>query len=160
MERGNAAGGGRVNGEQLAGVDERRHLVGLPVRGAAFACERTTRRAADEERRNDCEDHDSRDDECRIDDHGERWLGIRTARSDGDYASDEEQECEARREPADEAHRGDRRRARANDPPQERRRGTLCLEVEVLAGVVAQVGADGERQAECSEKERNAPRSR
>ena len=51
LQGGDSACGGRVDGEQFAGVDKRGHSVGLPVRGAPFTCERATRRAADEESR-------------------------------------------------------------------------------------------------------------
>ena len=62
------------------------------------------------------------------------------------------------REPADEPDGGDGRRARANHSPEERRRRALRLEIEVLAAVVAQVGADGEREAERGEEERDGGR--
>ena len=101
-KRGDSACGGRVDGEQFAGVDKRGHSVGLPVRGPRSPA--NARRVAPPTRRaaTIAKSTTPGDDERRIDDHGERRLGIRSACSDGDDAGDEEQEREARREPSDE----------------------------------------------------------
>ena len=159
-KRGDAACGGRVDGEQFARVDERRHSVGLPVRGPAFTRERTTRRAADEESRKDAKSTTP----------ATTSAGSTTTASGGSASAPRAVTVTTRvtrsksarpvAMPSDETDGRDRRRTRANDSPQERRRSTLRLEVEVLAAVVAQVRAHGERQAERGEKERERLRSR
>ena len=89
------------------------------------------------------------DEHERLDGRHERRLGRISASGDGDDARDEPREEHAADDPAEDADDGDERGARRRRRRRSRRRRrALRLEVDELAAVVAQVGADREDEAE------------
>ena len=114
-----AARRGGIDGEEVARVDERVHLVTLPIQRPSRARESSTSRTRDEGGRENGEQGDAGYDEAWIDDGGERRLGRSTARCDRDNPRHEREQPETRGDPRSEPGHRNRRRARANNLPEE-----------------------------------------
>ena len=124
--------GERIDAEDVLDLDERAHSSTSARAGAGAENARRVASRISAGGHERVDDDRGRDDE-RVDVEHERRLGRGGARRQADEIGDDGGEREPRERAGDEPRGGDRERAQAHDPPQQRRRGALRLEVEQLA---------------------------